>query len=132
MPAVEGVAMDENAMVIIEPANEVPGMAHVDVFAEDHSSHKRYTIYYDGFVGFEDRQENIISAWPNPTTGIVKMDAAEGSVIEIFSTSGRMVKRVESFSGNSLDLGALRNGLYFLKVVNESGEVFSGKITVLK
>jgi hypothetical protein len=132
IPAVDGESTDGNAIVVVEPAIEVPGMAHIDVFAEDHNSHKRYTVYFDGFVGLGDSPEFETLVYPNPTSGIVHTSGLEGSVINIYNTSGQRVMEIKDFNGNDLDLRELENGLYFLKSANQDGSVSFDKITILK
>jgi hypothetical protein len=111
---------------------EDPGMTCVDVFAEDHNSHKRYTVNFDGFAGLDDKGESSVSIYPKPASGVIHIDLQSGATIRLFSTSGEMVAEIVDFEGDNLDLRSPDNGLYFLKAINGNGRVSHGKVTILK
>ena len=60
--------------------------------------------------------------YPNPTSGIVKVNAESLQQIILFDLTGREVMRKESHeSQTSVDLSALPQGTYIMKVVTDNG-----------
>jgi hypothetical protein len=83
-----------------------------------------------------------VKVYPNPTTGIFtfqanKLQLITNSRIEVFNVLGEMVYSqlsLKDFQDNSqltIDLSSNPNGVYFYRVVKESGEmVGSGKVII--
>lgn len=73
-----------------------------------------------------------ISIYPNPSTGIIKINNAEGATIEVLNLMGQVVKTVENASAiNNIDLSNNANGTYFVRVV-KGNEVSTTKINIVK
>ncbi|MBA4275478.1 T9SS type A sorting domain-containing protein [Flavobacterium sp.] len=76
--------------------------------------------------------KNQISAYPNPTKGILKLDAGTSLIKEasVFDLLGRQVHSTK-FSGLNnvtLDIHSLQTGTYMLKVTSDSGKTETTKI----
>ena len=76
--------------------------------------------------------KNQISAYPNPTKGILKLDAGTSLIKEasVFDLLGRQVHSTK-FSGLNnvtLDIHSLQTGTYILKVTSDSGKTETTKI----
>ncbi|HIA05158.1 MAG TPA: T9SS type A sorting domain-containing protein [Flavobacteriales bacterium] len=100
----------------------------------------------DGFIGRVDggvffkngesdvmiKDEPIISKstginptiYPNPTTGILTIEGAEGTT-QVYDIYGRLVLTANT---NTLDISQAADGIYFVRVVDEQGKVYSCKI----
>lgn len=63
--------------------------------------------------------DNNISVFPNPAQDFVTIQNAEDSDIAIFDLSGRCVINVRNYSGESIDISALKAGMFFVKVGEE-------------
>ncbi|HHZ65245.1 MAG TPA: T9SS type A sorting domain-containing protein [Flavobacteriales bacterium] len=74
-----------------------------------------------------DLPENKVSdilIHPNPTTGILTIEGVEGSV-SVYDIYGRMVLTTNS---NTLDISQAATGIYFVRIVDEQGRVYSQKV----
>lgn len=61
---------------------------------------------------------NLISelrVYPNPTTGILNIDAAEGELVTIYNLVGQLEKQV-SVTGGTISIENLKDGVYFINV----------------
>jgi hypothetical protein len=70
-----------------------------------------------------------ISVYPNPTKGILNINTAAAIIgsISIEDIGGKSVLKSEGVLNNVLDLSALPNGIYYLKIVNAE-RVFVQKV----
>ncbi len=69
----------------------------------------------------ENINTSLISIYPNPTSGLIKITNAVGSKITIMNTSGQTIERItNSASEISIDLSDYANGIYFLIIDNLS------------
>jgi len=85
-------------------------------------------------LGFEN-DEGLITVFPNPTSEVLFVELA-GSLspqdeIVMYSMGGRKVSIGLRFVSNTkieIDLGALKKGIYLLKVAKENGQGFQRRI----
>ena len=74
--------------------------------------------------------EPLFEIYPNPSEGIVNLSVGDLSSLEqvqIFDTNGKLVRTFNMPRSNSLDLSKMAEGLYFMRVQFESGEIVSKK-----
>lgn len=65
----------------------------------------------------------MVKVYPNPTTGRLFLEFNENYEdlhLEVYDMNGRTVHEFESFSGESIDVSSLNQGLYVLRII--SGE----------
>jgi len=75
---------------------------------------------------------NAVKVYPNPTSGLVKIDNVEGATINVYNVAGALVQTVVSNSVNtSLNLSGLSNGSYIVKIV-KNNEVVTKKVNLNK
>jgi hypothetical protein len=67
---------------------------------------------------------NKLTLYPNPTTGILTIEGAEGTVM-VYDIYGRLVLTVNT---NNLDISQVAAGIYYLRVVDHQGRVYSQKV----
>jgi poly(3-hydroxybutyrate) depolymerase len=80
--------------------------------------HKFFTIN-NGNDGVDEHEQNTLQLWPNPTSGCFTIKVEESTVVEVMDVQGRCVARFALKPGaNSIDLGGLTEGLYFIKGEN--------------
>lgn len=76
--------------------------------------------------------KNQISAYPNPTKGILKLDAGTSLIKEasVFDLLGRQVhsSKFSGLNNVTLDIHSLQTGTYILKVTSDSGKTETAKI----
>ena len=73
---------------------------------------------------FENAKNNTVF-YPNPTKGIVSFsnEGLEINTIQIIDNSGRLVKDFYTVTDNNIDLTELNNGMYFIKLNTENGNL---------
>ncbi len=88
-------------------------------------------------AGVNDNQlqsENV-TIYPNPASGAITIDANGITIssVQLMDVQGRMVATV-SDAGTvvTLPLNDLANGIYFIRLISEGGELITRKVTVMK
>lgn len=61
-----------------------------------------------------DESEALLSAYPNPTSGVIVTNLPEVEV-SVVDVSGKLVKSVRTSTNGSLDLSDCKEGIYFLQ-----------------
>ena len=61
---------------------------------------------------------------PNPTTGTLTVEGVEGTVM-VYDIYGRLVLTTNT---NTLDISQSATGIYFVRVVDQQGRVYSQKV----
>ncbi|MFH1161634.1 MAG: T9SS type A sorting domain-containing protein, partial [bacterium] len=132
IPQVTGLPIDPNATVIVVDATAIPGTTTIDVFAEDLTTHNVYNINWIFAVGDDEVKKNAVRAYPNPTTGLVYIQGALHARIAVYNAAGIEVKSIEDFTGNSINLSDLSEGVYMLSVQTQKGNLIQKKIALIK
>ena len=61
--------------------------------------------------------------YPNPTTGVVTIVGAEGSVLELLDLQGHTILTHSTTQSNTLDISHLDNGIYFLRMGGKTAKI---------
>lgn len=78
-------------------------------------------------LGIEQNALLDFSVYPSPTTGILNIESETSIVqIEIYDLLGQLV--VSSSNQNTIDISSVRQGLYFIKLKDENGDIGSQKV----
>lgn len=104
------------------PGWTASGFAYLQCYFEDET-----LLWTDGEC-WDDTEENLsenISLYPNPTNGILYVDAENLQKVEVLNLLGQ---KVQSQGGSTIDLSGLGNGVYFVKVTDEEGRVEVRKV----
>ena len=75
----------------------------------------------------QEPKNNIVEKlriYPNPTTGILSIDGIEG-IAKLYDAYGRLVK---TSPRKSIDIQDLSNGIYFLRIQNAKGKIYTMKV----
>ncbi len=132
VPEITATPIDPNSVVIIVPANELPGTTTIDVFGEDLFTHELYSVNFTiGGVGIDNPKVKNVVAYPNPSKGIVFLLNADHAAITITTAGGNVVRTITEFTGTSIDLGSLPKGVYILSVEKPDNTVIRKKIVLL-
>lgn len=75
-------------------------------------------VFAEG-VGIETAESAAVRLYPNPTTGVLNIEAEEVQRVEVYDLGGRVVIRSER--STAIDLSALPSGVYYVKVVCQQG-----------
>lgn len=74
------------------------------------------------------------TVYPNPSVGNAKIsitDISEATNVEVIDNAGRMIRSIELKNSNSVQINALQNGIYLIRVTNKvTGDVLTRKLTV--
>jgi hypothetical protein len=71
-----------------------------------------------------DIQPAVVNLFPNPTTGNLTIEGAEG-MVTVYDIYGRLVLVTNT---NTLDISNAADGIYFVRVLDEQGKVYVGKV----
>jgi len=93
--------------------------------------HLNFNDYTMTNVGMPIVKGNV-NVYPNPTTGTLNIENAEGCNIQILNMMGQVVENIENANFvNSVDMSKYANGQYFVKVIN-GNEVSTHKVNLMK
>ena len=70
--------------------------------------------------GVEESNETALQVWPNPTTGLLNLDAQDIEKVEVLNMLGQIVLQAEKT--DTINLERLENGIYFLGVSDKNGK----------
>ena len=130
VPTMTGIPMDDNARVIVVPANELAGTSTIDVFAEDLAIHKKYIFNFTVLTGVDNHTTSNVKVYPNPSTGQFYITEINNANIDIFNISGQKVAEYKNSNGK-INLSNLNNGVYFLKI-NSDQNIITKRISINK
>ncbi|MFY9590784.1 MAG: T9SS type A sorting domain-containing protein, partial [Bacteroidales bacterium] len=82
-------------------------------------------------VKIDENKLEQIKIYPNPCSSQFFVDAEINSEVSIYNLSGQKLKTSKLTNYNSIDVGELPAGIYFVEVKNEN-DVFKQKIQVAK
>jgi hypothetical protein len=86
-------------------------------FAKSNVSTKEYL-----HVGVEESVFASLSVYPNPSSGLLQLNFNQNFTLEVFDVSGRLLRSMPCYSGNTvIDLSELNNGLYLLRFNTTEG-----------
>ena len=92
-------------------------------------------IVYDlagGGVDTDDKEETLISVFPNPTSGIINIDGFPSDAIaSLYDVQGRIVLE-ERGQIQTIDISHLEPGQYVLKLISDGKELTSSLINYYK
>ena len=75
--------------------------------------------------------KQTINVYPNPTKNKFSINAEQNSMIEIFNALGESVKSLSAKNSPSVvNCSNWKKGLYFIKIINESGKEKSSKLII--
>lgn len=78
----------------------------------------------DNYLGINENSSNVISVYPNPSNGLftVNFNTTVQGIITVFDLNGQvLVEQMINTATMNLDLSALSNGNYILKITTEFG-----------
>jgi hypothetical protein len=132
MPVITAELIDANGMKVIVPANDFPGTATVDSYGQDLATHYTYNVNLSVLTGIGDKSFEAVQVYPNPTNGKIYLRGTDNTTIKVYSAIGTEVASFEDFTGNTIDLSNLENGIYFINIVLEDKTVVNKKINLFR
>ena len=130
-PFVTATPIEPTETVIIVPTVELPGATTIDVFAENLTDHRLYTVNFDWAIGMGDAGKDGTRLYPNPTRGLVYLYGAGHATVTITDALGHVMAVQPDFSGNTLNLSGYLNGIYQISIEKADGTVIRKKVVIL-
>ncbi len=121
----------------INDSNEVTGFFNFDVPSETFTLDEINEEFNncdncgDGTNGIGDMPFTTLDVVPNPATDFISFldfEFREGQELSIYSTAGQLISRRQISNESSIDVSALKSGLYFVEIASPSGERFTSTI----
>lgn len=80
-------------------------------------------------LSVEENKTDLVRAYPNPVQTLLNVDVPGGTIIQIFSSDGKLVSEqlIETTSA-MIDFSNFNSGIYLLNAVTPTGENFTQKI----
>ena len=72
---------------------------------------------------------NSISIYPNPTSGMVTINAKDFAKVEVYNTVGQLI---ETTTDNVVDVSSCDTGIYFFKVYDVNGNIVTQRVMVAR
>ncbi|MCF0207798.1 MAG: T9SS type A sorting domain-containing protein [Bacteroidales bacterium] len=101
--------------------------ADAKYFMINYSSNYMYYLYIDDIrieanheTSIEDAVSSNVQIYPNPTNGILNVEAEGLNNVEIIDVTGRVIV---SSTESSIDLSNVEAGVYFVKAYTENGSI---------
>jgi hypothetical protein len=85
------------------------------------STIQTYALVESCLAATENMNGKLAFLYPNPTSGILHVDAPDGSVIdkaELFDISGRAVREYNTVTPAGISVAGLQKGMYVIKIVS--------------
>jgi hypothetical protein len=76
------------------------------------------TLYV--LLGNEEHNNAVLAPWPNPTTGILHLEADDVQTIEVYNLMGQSM--LQCGASDELDLSQFKNGVYFIRIIDVLGK----------
>ncbi|MCZ4317736.1 T9SS type A sorting domain-containing protein [Aequorivita viscosa] len=109
-------------------AADIDNDGDMDVIASSQNDDK--IAWYENLtiLGVEENQIDTIKIYPNPTDGLLYIDANTESIIgaTVFDILGKKVLQLQG-NKQQVDISSLESGMYFLNLKTESGQ-FNQKV----
>lgn len=86
-----------------------------------------FASFNNPILGIEDRIKRDVVLHPNPTTGILNIESETTiTQIEVYDLLGQLV--VSNSNQNIIDISSVSQGIYFVKIKDENGNVGTQKV----
>ena len=102
-------------------AADIDGDTDMDVFATSQNNNK--VVWFENLtiLGVTENQNNTIKVHPNPSSGIITIDSRNETLTQVVLYNALGKNIIETTATEQLDISALANGVYFLKLTSQRG-----------
>ncbi|RFN57923.1 T9SS type A sorting domain-containing protein [Marixanthomonas ophiurae] len=108
-------------------ADDFNGDGKMDVLASSQRNDEIIWFENLGPLAIEENLANSFSIYPNPTTGLLNVKSNSPiSEIIIYNSIGQLL--ITFKEKNQVDISGLSEGIYFVKIINESGRTETKKV----
>ncbi len=110
-------------------AEDLDGDGDMDVLAIDSQPGEGELVWYENLtpLGVNENALLDISVFPSPTTGFLYIQSTIPiTQIDVYNQLGQLV--VSNNNKNTIDISSVSQGIYFIKVKDENGNIGSQKV----
>lgn len=101
---------------------------YVDNTWDNNNGQDYYIPITPTLVGVEENKSDLATIFPNPTTGNVVFQIANGNHqqlnLEVWDEAGRLVHKQNAIHNQRIDFGFLDTGIYVVRVADQDGKLF--------
>ena len=103
---------------------------HVLAVYSDGETSKSYNIVYcEQSDGVDEKGGGtVVAVYPNPASGVVRIEGDEAEEVLVYNALGQVVKRVRN--SNEVGLEGLVQGVYLVRIRDGEGRIFIEKVMV--
>lgn len=119
-PAADWLSINETGLVSGTPSEA--GNVDVTIKLSDGTNEvsQNYTLTVNP-VSVDLNNQNLINVYPNPAADVLNVSGAEGSVVNIYTLTGKLMLTKQLDSNDSqIDIVNLQKGLYLVSVIDGS------------
>jgi hypothetical protein len=80
------------------------------------------SVTVSGTTGIVTINDKAVTVYPNPTNSILYVNGMQNASIQIFDLAGKLLINQQN-ADNQINVSNLQNGIYSVKITNESGTV---------
>ena len=103
------------------------GDSQMDAAAGIYISNQIVWFGNNGPLHIEENTTNLLTIYPNPTNGVLTINSTKTvSEITIYSNLGQLLFTEKE--KNKVDISALNDGIYFIKIKNDKGQTETKKV----
>lgn len=125
----------DNVTLTLDPSGMKDGKYEADlVFLTNDTEKTRVEIPITlavGEVSLEENVNNAYNIYPNPTSGLMTIEAENISYIAIYNSTGQLVNVVKG-ENNTIDMSGYDNGVYYFNIVDNAGNKSIQRVVVAK
>ncbi len=104
---------------------------YYDQTADEWVLEEKTYYFYNGLTAYDpvDPDEvGVLEMWPNPSTGIVRLQMAGEASVDVYSLSGQVLGHYQLTQGeNTINFTSLPAGIYHV-MARRQGDYFAGKL----
>ena len=90
-------------------------------------------IFVHGALAMEDVNETSYNVYPNPVKDILTVKAENMRQVEVYNSLGQLVKSISCNDDEvKINVNDMQNGMYFVNVIDNNGEMTTSKVSVLR
>ena len=80
------------------------------------------TNFTNGIISFNNDLNSKCNIFPNPTSNSFTIKSNNLSTnVQIIDLNGKLIKTIDNYSGEEIDVSDLQKGVYFVKLTNNNG-----------
>lgn len=86
------------------------------------------TAHFVSIEAVEETEGKNFSLWPNPASGVVRIEGVEAEEVLVYNALGQLVKTVQN--ANEINVSDLMEGMYLLRITAADGKCYTNRVAV--